>query len=99
MIIYVDHLLFFGAPAVLLCACMLAGCASAPSPSTQAVEVPVYVSCVKTHPQHPVYEFDKLPADASDGNKVMALASDWLRGRKYELELEAALAGCLKSGA
>jgi hypothetical protein len=75
---------------------LLAGCASAPPPSTQTVEVPVYVPCVAVRPQRPVYEFDKVPADASDGRKVMALARDWVRGRKYEGALEAAVAGCLQ---
>lgn len=72
---------------------LLAGCGTAP-PATQTVEVPVYVSCVKERPQRPAYEFDKLPADASDGRKVMALARDWARARVYELQLEAVVAGC-----
>ena len=73
---------------------LLAGCASAPPPATQTMEVPVYVPCVVERPQRLAYEFDKVPADASDGRKVMALAQDWLRARSYELQLEAALAGC-----
>jgi hypothetical protein len=79
---------------MLLICLVLAGCASAP-PATQTVEVPVYVPCVTERLQRPVYEFDKLPADASDGRKIMALARDWLRARKYESELEGAVAGCL----
>ncbi|KQW97149.1 hypothetical protein ASC94_10180 [Massilia sp. Root418] len=73
---------------------LLAGCASVSPPATQTVEVPVYVQCVKARPQRPVYEFDKLPADASDGRKIMALARDWVRAREYELKLEAVVAGC-----
>lgn len=80
---------------ILLIAVLLAGCASVPPPATQTVEVPVYVSCVKERPQRPLYEFDKLPADASDGRKVMALARDWLRGRAYERRLEAVVEGCI----
>ena len=75
--------------------CMLAqGCGSAP-PATQIVNVPTYAPCVKDVPTAPVYEFDKLPPDAPDGAKVLALARDWPRGRTYEGRLEAALAGCL----
>lgn len=59
-------------------AVLLAGCASAP-PATQIVEVPVYVPCVKDVPSAPAYEFDKLPLDAADGEKVVALARDWAR--------------------
>ena len=67
---------------------LLAGCGTAP-PATQIVEVPVYAPCVKDVPVSPVYEFDKLPLDAPAGDKVLALARDWLRGRKYEGALEA----------
>lgn len=80
---------------ILLIAVLLTGCASAPAPRTQRVDVGVYVPCVKERPQRPVFEFDKLPADASDGRKIIALARDWLRARKYEGELEAAVAGCI----
>lgn len=78
------------------CSVMLAGCAGVPAPATQRVDVPVPVPCVKASdlPERPVYEFDKLSADASDGVKVLALAKDWLRGRKYEEGLEAVIAGC-----
>lgn len=75
-------------------ALILVGCGAAP-PATHRVEVPVYVPCVKDRPQRPAFEFDKLPAEASDGRKVMALARDWPRGRKYEAQLEAAIAGCI----
>jgi len=72
---------------------LLTGCSTAP-PTTQTVYVPVHTPCVKSVPPAPVYEFDKLPVDAPDGAKVMALARDWPRGRKYEGALEGALAGC-----
>ncbi|OEZ90737.1 hypothetical protein [Duganella phyllosphaerae] len=78
----------------LVAALVLAGCGIAP-PATQIVEVPVYVPCVKDVPAAPAYEFDKLPMDASDGVKILALARDWPRGRKYEGEMVAAIAGCL----
>jgi hypothetical protein len=91
---HLHHLHLFAAPAVLLCTCVLvAGCASAP-PATQTVKVPVFVPCVAERPQRPVYEFNRLPEDASDGLKIMSLARDWLRARDYELQLEAALTGC-----
>jgi hypothetical protein len=74
-------------------ALLLAGCAGAP-PATQIVEVPVYVPCVREVLGRPAFEFDKLPADASDGEKILALARDWPRGREYEGKLEAMMAGC-----
>lgn len=75
------------------CAVLLAGCASAP-PAPVRVEIPVFTACVKVVPQRPVYEFDKLPATATDGEVILALARDWLHGRKYEVELVAVIAGC-----
>ena len=75
---------------------VLAGCASAP-PAPQRVEVPVFTPCVKSVPQRPAYEFDQLTPAAMDGEIVLALARDWPRGRKYEVELEAAIAGCTHS--
>jgi hypothetical protein len=77
-----------------LAAALLSGCGSAP-PITQQVDVPVYTPCVKATPTRPEFEFDKLPLDAPDGEKVLALARDWPRGRTYEGKLEAAIAGCL----
>lgn len=71
---------------------ILAGCASAPA--TVEVKVPVYVACAKAVPR-PAFEFPALPADASDGQKVVAMARDTLLHFKYEGHLEAALAGCL----
>lgn len=77
--------IFFGAA-------LLAGCGTAPP--TQTVYVPVHTPCVKDLPPPPVYEFDKLPVDVPAGEKVLALARDWLAGRKYAGHLEAAVAGC-----
>lgn len=71
----------------------LAGCSTAP-PAPARVEVPVMVPCVGEVPARPAYEFDKLPATATDGEIIVALARDWTRGRKYEVELEAAISGC-----
>lgn len=90
------HLRLFAAPAVFVCACVLAGCAGTPVPATQRVDVPVPVSCVKVEdvPKRPEYEVEKLTPTATDGEKVLALASDWPRGRKYEKKLEAIIAGC-----
>lgn len=78
----------------ILSAALLAGCGTAP-PATVEVLVPVHMPCVASAPARPDYEFEKLSLDASDGAKVLALAADWPRGRKYEFELEAAIAGCL----
>ena len=79
---------------IILTIALLAGCGTT-SPPMQIVDVPVYRPCVKDVPPAPVYEFDKLPLDAAAGDKVLALARDWPRGRAYEGKLEAALAGCL----
>ena len=73
---------------------VLAGCASVPL-APQRVEVPVFTPCVKVVPQRPAYEFGQLAPAATDGEIVLALARDWPRGRKYEVELEAAIAGCI----
>ena len=71
---------------------LLAGCAS--QPATVEVKVPVYVPCAKPVPR-PAFEFPALPDNASDGEKVLAMARDTLVHFKYEGQLEAALAGCL----
>ena len=73
---------------------LLAGCGSAP-PVPQRVVVPVFTPCVKVVPQRPTYDFEKLAPIATDGAIILALAQDWPRGRKYELELEAIIFGCL----
>ena len=75
-------------------ALVLAGCGSAPL-APQLVEIPVFTPCVKSMPQRPAYEFDQLTPEATDGEIVLALARDWPRGRKYEVEVEAAIAGCV----
>jgi len=80
--------------AIILGALLLSGCGTAP-PATQTVYVPVHTPCVKEVPAAPVYEFDKLSFDAPDGAKVLALTRDWLRGRKYEGELESSIRGCV----
>ncbi|SIQ22345.1 hypothetical protein SAMN05880566_102238 [Janthinobacterium sp. TND4EL3] len=74
-------------------AVLLAGCASAP-PAPVRVEIPVFTPCVKVQIPRPDYEFDKLTPSTLDGEIVLALARDWLRGRKYEEGLRAIIAGC-----
>lgn len=83
--------------ATFVSAVLLAGCGTAPS-ATQVVEVPVYAKCVKAMPVRPEYEFGTMSIADGDGDKVLALARDWLAGRKYEGELEAVLVGCLPAG-
>ncbi|MES2742475.1 MAG: hypothetical protein V4754_16235 [Pseudomonadota bacterium] len=74
---------------------MLAGCATAPTTPPQRVEVPVYVPCVTgARLPAPVFEFGMLQATANDGDKILALARDWPRGRAYEIKLEAIIQGC-----
>ena len=79
--------------AVILGMLALAGCSTAP-PAPVRAEVPVMVPCIGEVPPRPAYEFDRLPATATDGEIVLALARDWTRGRKYDAELEAVIAGC-----
>lgn len=82
-----------GRAAGIIAAMLLAGCGTAP-PAPVRFEVPVMVPCVGEVPVRPVYEFDKLPATATDGDIILALARDWSRGRLYEGGLEAVIAGC-----
>ena len=79
--------------ASLALAAMLVGCTTA-APAPVRVEVPVTVPCINNVPPRPTYEFDRLPVTATDGEIILALARDWPRGRKYEWELEAVIAGC-----
>lgn len=74
---------------------VLTGCAST-EPIITEVKVPVSVPCVKPEqvPQHPDYETIKITPDATDGNKVLALARDWARSRGYEGKLEAIISEC-----
>lgn len=72
---------------------LLAGCAT--KPAAVEVKIPVYVPCLKAAPARPVFAFPILPADASEGEKVLALARDTLLHFKYEGQLEAVVAGCL----
>lgn len=86
------NLLKFGAPALFACAC-IAGCATR-TPTTQEVKIPVYTSCVKAVPAKPDFEGPKVAPDASNGEKVLAIARDTPRHFKYEGELEAVIEGC-----
>ena len=84
-------------PALIWCSCVFAallliGCAT--KPATVEVKVPVYAPCAKPVPR-PTFAFPLMAADASDGEKVLAMARDTLVHFKYESQLEAALAGCL----
>lgn len=81
-------------PGLAILVVLLNGCGSAP-PTPLRVEIPVFTPCVKAVPQRPEYEFDRLPAGATDGEIILALARDWARGRKYESGLEVAIAGCI----
>lgn len=70
----------------------LAGCAT--KCATVEVKVPVYVPCAKAVPR-PAFAFPVLADDASDGEKVLAMARDTLLHFKYEAQLEAVIAGCV----
>lgn len=77
---------------LILAACVLAlaGCGSTITRS----EVPVTVKCVKDLPVRPVYRTASLPPDASEAEKIVAIALDWLNSRPYEAKLEAGLVAC-----
>lgn len=94
MIRPLHSLQFFTPPAVCCWACLLVSCAGTRAPVTENVQVPVSVSCVNEKPARPRYEFELLPASASDGDKILALVRDWAQYRKYTDELEAVIAGC-----
>lgn len=83
---------FPSSPGILF-ALLLAGCAT--KPATVEVKVPVYTPCVKAVPARPAFAFPLLGDNASEGEKVLALARDTLLHFKYELQLEAVIAGCL----
>ncbi len=78
----------FGAALLLLAACTT-------PPVVQEVKVPVYRPCVTAAPSRPTFATRTLAPDASDGEKVLALARDLPVHLKYEAQLEAVIAGCL----
>lgn len=73
---------------------LLAGCATK-APTTQAVKIPVFTSCVKLVPARPEFATRALTLNSSDGEKVLAIARDLPMHLKYEGQLEAVIAGCL----
>lgn len=72
----------------------LIGCGTA-APAIRTVRVPVRSPCVGTLPSRPLFAIHTLMPDASDGEKVLAIARDLPVHLKYERALEAALAACL----
>lgn len=78
----------------LLAVLLLAACAG-PAPVVQEVKVPVYRPCVTAALERPTFAVRGLAPDASDGEKVLALARDLPVHLKYEAQLEAVIAGCL----
>ncbi|NHZ93235.1 hypothetical protein F2P45_30115 [Massilia sp. CCM 8733] len=79
----------------LLLAALLLLTACAAAPVVQEVKVPVYRPCVTAAPARPTFATRTLAPDASDGEKVLALARDLPLHLKYEAQLEAVIAGCL----
>ena len=79
----------------LLLAALLLLTACAGAPRVQEVKVPVYRSCVTAAPARPTFATRTLAPDASDGEKILALARDLPVHLKYEAQLEAVIAGCL----
>ncbi|MDQ1925079.1 hypothetical protein [Massilia pseudoviolaceinigra] len=78
-----------------LVAVLLLGACAGPAPAIPVVKVPVYRSCVAAVPERPTFAVRGLAPDASDGEKVLALARDLPVHLKYEAQLEAVIAGCL----
>ncbi|WP_229505388.1 hypothetical protein [Massilia mucilaginosa] len=73
---------------------LMPGCAGR-APVVQEVKVPVYRPCVTGAPERPAFATRTLAPDASDGEKVLALARDLPVHLKYVAQLEAVIAGCL----
>ncbi|NIA00887.1 hypothetical protein F2P46_35090 [Massilia sp. CCM 8734] len=73
---------------------LLSACAG-PAPVVQEVKVPVYRPCVTAAPARPTFATRTLAPDASNGEKILALARDLPVHLKYEAQLEAVIAGCL----
>ncbi|QYF95755.1 hypothetical protein KY495_11705 [Massilia sp. PAMC28688] len=80
---------------ILLAGCIATNLGCATKPETIEVKVPVMVKCVKAVPARPAFAALALPGDASEGEKVLALARDTLLHFKYESQLEAVIAGCV----
>lgn len=80
---------------LLLVLLVLVGCGS--NPVTQEMKIPIPVPCVTEMPRKPDYRTPKLPENATDFDKVMALLQDWVNSRKYEGLLEAGLQACARA--
>lgn len=73
--------------------CILAGCASAPTvPDVIRVQVPT--PCIEVAPTRPIMLSDAQLLALDDYGLVLALAQDRRVRQGYQLELEAAVAGC-----
>lgn len=76
---------------LLLIACALAGCKTAPKAVT--VDVPVAVGCLGPKPARPVSTFGvgAYPGDKAAAQAALAESSAW---QGYAVGLEVAMAGC-----
>ncbi|NHZ78831.1 hypothetical protein F2P44_05990 [Massilia sp. CCM 8695] len=72
----------------------LAGCGTA-TQAMHTVRVPVRSPCIVALPARPLFATQTLMPDASDGEKVLAIARDLPLHLKYESALEAAMVACL----
>lgn len=78
--------------AILLLCVSLVGCAGIKRVETVEVKVPVIAKCVTDLPERPAY---RSPGpDATEAEKVVAVALNWLDSRPYEAKLEAGLNAC-----
>lgn len=83
--------------AAAICVCLLlGGCATAPQPRQQVVEVKIKVKepCIDKAPTRPQYQTGKgaYPGDIA---AAAMLASDFEKAEQYGVQWEAAAAGCM----
>ncbi|UOD30691.1 hypothetical protein INH39_02795 [Massilia violaceinigra] len=79
---------------LLLAPLLLMGACAGTPPVVQEAKVPVYMPCVKSTLARPAFAVSALTPDASDGEKILAIARDVPVHLKYEAALEAIIAGC-----
>jgi hypothetical protein len=72
----------------------LAGCAVEPVLPT-VVKVPVITPCITEPVKQPIFITDADLLQLDEYGFIVGLARDRLERKKYELALEAALAGCI----
>ena len=80
--------------ALLLCALVLTGCATAPRVEIQTVKVPVPVECREPTPDRPSMPTETLAEDADPFELLRASLAEIDRREGYEVKLVTALENC-----